>query len=206
MFMQLSYSSEQSKEHDHDHSDEICELNYRNCRCDMRNADVLLFRGTGLSSWIIQKRTHSPYSHAGIVTWWNRRLIVLEAVTSGVRVVPLSYLLRQYPGGVDFFRTTHQIDEPTRLKMVIFAQEQLGKPYNKRLMIRYALKNALGLPFSNKDKVRDRPANQYFCSQYVAEIYNRAGFDLHIGLSDKYTSPKEIAESSFMQYVGTLKE
>lgn len=202
--MQLSYSSDQP--HDHDHKPGSCQIDYDQCRYNMRNGDVLLFRGKGLASGIIQMRTKSPYSHAGIVSWWNRRLMVLEAVGAGVRAVPLSFLLKEYPGGVDYFQSTDNIDEPKRQQMVIFAQEQLGKAYNNRLLLRYAFKNLFSISFSDKDKVRERPASQYYCSQYVAEVYSRAGFDLQINLSDKYTSPAVLASCDKLTYVGTLKE
>lgn len=183
-----------------------CEIQYKNCRCGMRNGDILLFKGTGISSKIIQVRTGSPYSHAGILSWWNKRLMVLEAVGTGVRAVPLSRNVRKYHGGVDYFRTTYDIDDATRLEMVTFAQKQLGKEYAKSDVYKYAAMNFFGIPFSQDDSVSKGPAGKYFCSQYVAEMYTRHGYDLQMNLSDLHTSPKVIAESDKMEYIGTLKE
>ena len=181
-------------------------INYDDYRNEMRNGDVLLFRGTGLVSWMIQKRTKSPYSHAGIVAWWNDRLMVLEAVGHGVCAMPLSRNVKKYHGGVDYYRANVNIDSDTRKQMVVFAQEQLGKEYAHRQLFRYAAMHLLGIPFSQHDQGAQGAAGKYFCSHYVAEIYRRFGNDLDIELSDLHTSPKVLAESKKLDFIGTLKK
>ena len=180
-------------------------INYNNYRQQMRNGDVLLFRGVGLVSWLIQKRTSSPYSHAGIVAWWHDRLMVLEAVGDGVRAMPLSRNISTYSGGVDYYRSNRNIDDATRRQMVIFAQAQLGKAYAHRQLFRYAVMHVLGLPFSQHDRGAQGAAGKYFCSHYVAEIYRRHGYDLDIALSDLHTSPKVLVDSPYLDFIGTLK-
>ena len=73
---------------------------YQIIRDTINNADVLMYKGTTLISRIIRKLTKSEYSHAGIVAWWNERLMVLEAVGKGVIVTPISSNISHYKGEV----------------------------------------------------------------------------------------------------------
>lgn len=176
---------------------------YQQYRSDMKDGDVLLFKGKGLLSSIIKWKTDSAYSHAGIVLWWNERLMVLEAVGRGVMATPISYNLNKYQGGIDYYRSARDIDNATRKAMAQFAQSQLGKEYDTAQLIRFGLKLMVGSRLNSSD--RSQKTGQYFCSQYVADIYARHGHDLALGLSDDYTSPDRLAESKGLDFVGTLK-
>ncbi len=98
------------------------------------------------------------------------------------------------------------IKDDTRQAMVVFAQDQLGKEYAHRQLFKYAAMHLFGIKFSVKDKGAKGAAGTYFCSHYVAEIYRRHGCDLDINLSDLHTSPKILAESTKLDFVGTLKK
>lgn len=176
---------------------------YEDFRNEMKDGDVLLFRGTGPMSALIRWKTRSPYSHAGIVAWWNDRLMVLEAVGKGVIARPISYNLKKYHGDIDYFRSTEELDEKTRRRMVSFAQKQLGKEYNMKQLIKFAFKLLFGLKLKQSDDPRS--VSRYFCSHYVADIYARHGYDLARKRSDRYTSPELLANSDKLEFVGTLK-
>jgi len=182
------------------------DISYDQYRNSMRNGDVLLFGGTGLVSNLIKARTQSKYSHVGIVAWWNKRLMVLEAVGKGVRAMPLSTNVKKYHGGVDYFRCTREIDDGTRGEMLEFAQLQLGKEYAHLQLFKFAAMHLLGMQFSTDDGGARGAAGQYFCSQYVSDIYARHGHDLMPGLSNRYTSPDALANSELLEFVGTLKK
>lgn len=177
---------------------------YQQYRNQMKDGDILLFKGKGWLSSIIKWKTNSSYSHAGIVLWWNDRLMVLEAVGRGVIATPISYNLTKYEGGIDYFRPSFDIEPDTRTAMAQFSQAQLGKEYDTGQLLKFGLKLMLGSKLSSSD--RAQKAGQYFCSQYVADIYARHGLDLALGLSDDYTSPDRLAESEKLEFVGTLKK
>ena len=178
-------------------------LNYDDIRSDMKDGDVLMFKGTGWLSSLIKSKTNSVYSHAGIVAWWGDRLMVLEAVGKGLEARPISYNLKKYEGGFDYYRPKKEITQTNRKKMLTYAQLQLGKKYATMRMVVFFFKVMLGLKFSQKEKDDSAGVSwEYFCSHYVAAIYNSIGIDLQINMSDKYTSPGLVAKSDIFEMVG----
>lgn len=186
--------------------DTVAHLNYQKHRQSFKDGDILLFCGKGPLSWIIRWKTKSVYSHAGIVAWWGERLMVLEAIGKGVIASPISQALQHYHGGFDYFalKETTPISQEQRNKMVHYAQNQIGKPYNTRAVILFFFRLLFGLRLSRSD-IR-RPASKFFCSHYVAAIYNTVGLDLIKNLSDNFTSPEEIAKSPLIEFIGRIKE
>ena len=176
---------------------------YDKFRSEIKNGDVLMYMGNSLLSKLIRFVTKSNYSHAGIAVWWNDRLMVLEAVGKGVILTPMSKNVSHYNGWVDWLTATKPISKPKRLRMVQFAQKELGKEYSKWKLIIFGYILILGKDKDKRDKLRQ--ANKLFCSQYVAQIYNSAGIDLKEGVSDRFTSPKDIAHSDKLAHVRRLK-
>ena len=180
-------------------------LFYNAKRNDIKNGDVLLYKGTDIFSYIIRSFFDSPYSHVGIVVWWNARLMVVEAVNKGVIATPLSENLRRYKGGVDFFQVEQELSEEKRLMMLQFAQMQLGKSFNLWALLKSGMRVVLGLSLTDKDGAFRHPAGRYFCSQFVSDIYKKGGVDLDIDLSSTRTSPDAIAKSPLLKFRGVLK-
>jgi len=170
---------------------------YDYMRSSIKDGDILLYKGSGWFSALIKFFTKSKYSHAGIVCWWNNRLMVLEAVGKGVIVTPLSKNIKEYPGTVELF-FPNKISEAQRKKIISFAQIELGKEYSIWKLFLYM--------FTKKDK-RDayRKENKLFCSHFVASTYNYAGYDIVKGTSDSYTTPEDIATSDKISFKGNLK-
>ena len=75
---------------------------YQDLRTEIKTCDILLYQGKNWFSRAIRWVIGSPYSHAGIVVWWNDRLMVIEAVGKGVVVTPLSQNLSHYKGPVPY--------------------------------------------------------------------------------------------------------
>ena len=178
-------------------------LKYDEVRNQIKNGDVFMYRGKGIASSIIQWVTRSPYSHAGISAWLNDRLMVMEAKGNGVVASPFSRSIGQYHGDVDWFSSTQEISEEDRLKMVIFAQEELGKTYGRWKSIVLGIQTLFQ---RNPDK-RDRLKKQknVFCSEYIAQIYNSIGLDLKKKTSDHFMKPADIANSPLLEIRGTVK-
>jgi hypothetical protein len=129
--------------------------------------------------------------------------MVMEAVMRGVTIAPLSRNICQHHGNVEWFTCKKEISEEERLKMVIFAQEELGKNYARWKAVLFGLKILLNTNLSRKDQLRME--NKLFCSQYVAQIYNSIGLDLKKNREDRFMSPGDIARSPLMEKRGEFK-
>jgi hypothetical protein len=178
-------------------------MRYDVIRPQIRNGDVLMFKGKYRSSFLIKWLTKSSYSHAGIAVWWNERLMIMEAVMSGVRVAPLSRNVYQHKDNVEWFSCKKEISEEDRLKMIIFAQEELGKSYARWKAVLFGVKVLFKRDLSEKDELRME--NKLFCSQYVAQIYNSIGLDLKKNREDRFMSPGDLARSPLLEKRGEFK-
>jgi len=178
-------------------------IRYEDIRSQIKDGDVLMFKGRYLHSSIIRWLMGSPYSHAGIAVWWNRRLMVMEAVGRGVRILPLSRKIGSYRGGVEWFCSKEEIPERDRFRMILFAQEELGKSYARWREILFGWKILLRRNLGEKDELRRE--NKLYCSQYVAQIYNAIGLDLKKNREDRFMSPDDVANSPLLEKRGVFK-
>jgi hypothetical protein len=176
---------------------------YEEVRPQIQNGDVIMYTGKKILPRLIGWLTRSPYSHAGIAVWWNERLMIMEAVMRGVRVASLSRNIYQHKGNVEWFSCKKEIAEEDRLRMVIFAQEELGKSYARWKAVLFGLKVLFKRDLSKKDELRME--NKLFCSQYVAQTYNSIGLDLKKNREDRFMSPGDIASSPLMEKRGEFK-
>ncbi len=179
-------------------------IQYDATRSNIKNGDVLLYKGRSLNSRIIQFVTRSEYSHAGLAAWWKDRLMVLEAVGHGVIVTRLSANVALYDGDVELFTAIEDIPEPDREEMVHFAQEELGKQYARWKAILLGIR----LLFVRETKTRDalKREKRLFCSHYVAQVYNKIQRDLKKNTSDRFMSPGDVAKSPMLRKVGILRK
>lgn len=179
-------------------------LQYSRTRLQIRDCDILLYRGRSWESRLIRLVTGAPYSHAGLAVWWNDRLMVLEAVGRGVVATPLSANVRRYDGRVELFTSVEEISPADRTRMVEFAQRELGKSYGTMQAILLGLRRLLGNRGGEGDSWRR--ARKLICSQYVAGVYTQAGRDLTAGVSDRFTAPGDIALSPLLRRLGNLRQ
>jgi hypothetical protein len=182
---------------------EMKKAKYEEIRLQIKNGDVFLYREKGIVAGIIRWLTHSTYSHAGIAVWWNERLMVMEAVMRGVRITPLSRNIYQHKGSVEWYSCKKEISDEDRLRMVIFAQEELGKRYAAWKAILLGWKVLSKRDLGERDRLRRE--NKLFCSQYVAQIYNSIGLDLKKNREDRFMSSGDIARSPLMEKRGEFK-
>jgi len=179
-------------------------VKYAQARDQIKNGDVFMYKGRGLASSVIRWVTHSPYSHAALAAWWNQQLMVMEAKGQGVVVNSTSRNIRHYRGDVEWFSCKKEISEDDRLRMVKFAQEELGKSYGRWKAILLGIKILFEHDFEKRDRLKRE--KKLFCSEYVAQIYNSIGLDLKKGRSDRFTKPSDIANSPLLEKRGQLKK
>ena len=175
-------------------------LSYLDIRKTLQDADVLMFRGTRPISRMLQAGAQSSYSHCGLVAWWHRRAMLLQAESACIQAVPLSIALQSYPGEVDWYQIRPQYRQLISVSRIIEeAQVNLGLAYGKTALLRTILHDVVGL----KLPVDCEHPEALFCSQYVARCFRRAGLPLQ-PQSDIATFPSEIALSPILRFIGTI--
>ncbi len=183
---------------------------YDEAKARIQDGDVLMYSGRKLIAWLIRLITWSRYSHAGIAVKWNDRYMAMESIWPMVILDPLSYSVKRYKGGVDWYSCNEenppdkQLDADKRLKMIKFAQKELGRPYPLGKLISFLFLFLLKRKTTEEDRLR-RYDTEFTCSEYVARVYNYIGLDLMKYRADRFTSPKDIANSPLLKYRGTLK-
>lgn len=175
----------------------MSELDYQQVRDAIEDGDVLLFQGASLFSRLIRWATRSRYSHSGIALWWNDRLMVLEATTPEVRVMPVSILVGHYPR-VDLYKP---ISKVSHVAVFEAASETLGKRYAVWTIVRYARRILFRLRGGGDPR---KPPDKFVCSQLVSFAYREAGIDLDPANPDEFTTPEALAQSPHLAFAGTL--
>lgn len=175
-------------------------LSYVDIRKTLQDADVLMFRGTRPISRMLQAGARSSYSHCGLVAWWHRRAMLLQAESACIQAVPLSIALQSYPGEVDWYQIRPEYRQRVNVSSIIEeAQVNLGLAYGKTALLRTILHDVVGLRLPDDCEHPEA----LFCSQYVARCFRRAGLPLQ-PQSDIATFPSEIALSPILRFIGTI--
>lgn len=70
---------------------------YTNLRKQIKTGDIILYRGKGIVSRLIQKFDNNAYyNHTGIAYWIGERLFTVDAWTNGVQLIPMSRRMNMY--------------------------------------------------------------------------------------------------------------
>ncbi len=164
-------------------------VRYDEVRARIQNGDLLLCSGNYMFSKLIQKATDSCWSHVAFVLKVDAidRVMVLESIEGkGVRTVALSEYVRNFEGTGCGYQGRLAIARhedfaakasPERLKeMSQFAVDRFAYPYDDEEIARITARivgSALG--FKKGEIERDQ---EYICSEYVFECYQRLGIDI----------------------------
>lgn len=177
---------------------------------DIRDGDLLLFRGRGWVSRLIGVAGRSEYSHAAKAIWWAGDLFCCEVrELKGGRAVTLESQVRRCPGRIDVFETNPDArwSDYDRQSAVRFMRRLAGCDYGYRGVFRAALRHFLlwrflVRPDMDDKRVTDQPP---FCSEACA-MADRigGGVDPVPQLADRITEPGDLARSPFYRYRFTL--
>jgi hypothetical protein len=175
-------------------------VDYPAIRDEIQDGDILLFRGKSWHSRLICWFTGSPYSHSAILGWWNGRLMVLEAVPTGVVTSRMSLVVSKYSGKVELWTTDEHL---SRFEVIRTAQLLLGKRYSKFKLFRNLKRLVFG---RGRDEPIDPEAapEDFVCSEFVSRVWRAGGIDLVKDTPDVYTKPCDIAKSPSVRKVGNL--
>lgn len=134
-----------------------------NAAAPLRDGDILFQTSRSGQSVAIQRATHSPYSHVGVVLYRDGKAFVFEAITT-VRYTPLATWVARGDGGRYVVRRLKRPLQPAEMqKLHEAAKAYEGKPYD--------------LYFEWND-------SRIYCSELVWKMYREAT-GLEIGALQK---------------------
>ncbi len=183
-------------------------MRYKEIRNELKTGDVILFSGKGGISDGIKFFTFSKWSHVGLVYKFNDSLDEKDSVfcwesttlsnledadtgklTKGVQRVELSERLEKcFASGyeVSVRRLSQSLTDDMIRGLNDFRHEVSGRPYEKHMI--ELLRAAYGGIFGeNKEDL-----SSLFCSELVAEAYERMGLLTKALPSNEYT-PKDFS-------------
>lgn len=132
-------------------------MKYSNIRQEIQTGDLLGFTHTATGSWydfqiyMVRKATESEFSHIGMAYVVNDRVFVLEAVTQGVRLFPLSRAL-------PFYWMSNP--KPLSTEALEWAFAEIGAEYESKW--RMVLNQFIDMNLKNNKRFQ--------CSEYVNQI------------------------------------
>jgi hypothetical protein len=185
-------------------------VNLSDVAAEIRDGDLLLFRGRGFIARLIGVAGRSEYTHAGRAVWWGNDLFCCEVrELRGGRAVTLESQVRKHPGAIDVFEVNPSARwrEFKRRGAVRYIRRLAGCDYGYRGVLLAALRHLpvwrfLVSPDSDDKRIAEQPP---FCSQACAMADRLGGgVDPVPELADRLTEPADLARSPFYRYRFTL--
>lgn len=177
---------------------------------EIRDGDLLLFRGRGFLSRLIGVAGRSEYTHAARVVWWGADAFCCEVrELKGGRAVTLASQVAKYPGAIDVFETNpaSRWRLYNRRGAVRYMRRLAGCDYGYWSVLLAALRHLPLWRFLVRAEAEDLRSGEQppFCSQACA-MADRigGGVDPVPHLADRLTEPGDLARSPFYRYRFTL--
>ena len=182
----------------------------------IQEADILLFRGKGIISWLIQRYGSGVHSHVGIAHWDNGNLQCVEfREFKGGRSVSLKTQVDNSPFGIDVFRAAKRVDyendsyvldDTTKFKITTIMLKLTGLPYGWKNIWKL-FKHYLPFCRLAPQNIKDNNATKIFvCSTAAAYAYRTSYIDPVPYLADSAVTPSDLARSSLFQYQFTIQK
>ncbi len=182
----------------------------------IQEADILLFRGKGIISWLIKRYGSGVHSHVGIAHWDNGNLQCVEfREFKGGRSVSLKTQVDNSPFGIDVFRAAKRVDyendsyvldDTTKFKITTIMLKLTGLPYGWKNIWKL-FKHYLPFCRLAPQNIKDNNATKIFvCSTAAAFAYRTSYIDPVPYLADSAVTPSDLARSSLFQYQFTIQK
>ncbi len=166
---------------------------HANAFAHVLDGDLAFVSGASPLSRTIRRVTDSDYSHVGLMFWQEKRLVLYEAVRSGVRAVRVSRKLEECAALL--FARHAGLDEWKKTLLFHGCLDNLGVPYDTAELARiYARIRAIG---PGKPHINEA----LICSEFVHRAFARAGIDLVYNPLG-FITPSDIA--SQVQFMGRI--
>ena len=197
----------------------------------IHEADVLLFRGAGVSSWLIKRYGGGVHSHAGMAHWDGDNLECVEfREFKGGRAVSLKTQVETHPDNIDVFRPSqhviydklnvipetehrasgysqgdeHRIIDPNKITDTMI--ELTGLPYGWKNIWKLAKHYLPFYRLAPQNMKDDDPMNVFVCSTAVAFAYRKSYIDPVPYLADSAVMPADLARSALFKYQFTISK
>jgi hypothetical protein len=168
-----------------------------------QTGDLILFKGNGYLSWLIEYFGECKYSHVGIVIVDPSETLkgpyLLDcSVTDNVKLRPIEEVIQAYDGFAYYRKMIYKRDEEFQKGVIRLYEDVKNAPYDvdffdwlsaKVLLDSGNVVEAEKVPFSNPTDNK-----RFWCSALVAYIY------VNIGLLPKETPWSIIAPVDFSSY------
>jgi len=205
----------------------MVEINFKDAKELLSEADVLLFRGKGIWSYFIKRASEGRYSHVGLATAHGANgSKIWECVefkeNIGGRIVNLENYIDLYDGKIDVYRASD-------IKKIYNLENnsiETNKIILKKKKITNTMRNMTGLPYGwkriawmaqrkvpflrwvyNIESVTDDENKDLVypvCSTAVAYSFAKNGYDLVHNRADMATEPSDISRSPLLSYLFTI--
>ena len=172
-------------------------MKYSEIRHTLNTGDILLFSGKGVISSMIQWFTRSQWSHVAMVirsqeldmllSWESTTLSKVKDIRSGtekqgVQLVALSDRIYTYEGTIAIRQLKGVEVDPARMReLQLFRDEVKNRPYEESKI--ELAKSAYDGPGGHNEE----DLSSLFCSELIAEAYQRMGFLSNTISSNEYT-------------------
>ena len=169
---------------------------------NLKTYDILLYKGKGFTSWLIEVGTKSDYSHVAVVVDPGIYLGI-ESNTgsqSGVRAMDLRKADQKE---VDIFRVKPKFRFDGK-KVISFLVDHLGAKYDYLGVAGLGALKVLHVLSFGAIKVHNdfQREKDYFCSELIYQAFNEGGLDIVPQVSEAdVTSPGDIAQSERLQKI-----
>ena len=182
----------------------------------IQEADILLFRGNGIISWLIKRYGSGVHSHVGIAHWDNGNLQCVEfREFKGGRSVSLKRQVNNNPLGIDVFRAAKRVDyendsyildDSVKFKITTTMLKLTGLPYGWKNIWKL-FKHYLPFCRLAPQNIKDNNTTKIFvCSTAAAYAYRTSYIDPVPYLADSAVTPADLARSSLFEYQFTLQK
>lgn len=189
---------------------------YNDIRGHLNTGDIVLFSGKGGISAGIKWGTLSRWSHVGMilsldeydfVTIWesttlsNVNNLETGVPKKGVQLVPLSSRVNKYDGDIAIRQLKGiEFDADNVRDLMTLRREVSSRPYEESTL--QLIKSAYDGPFGHNEE----DLSSLFCSELVAEAYQRLGLLNEEKPSNEYT-PADFSEKRGLELlIGSLGE
>jgi hypothetical protein len=155
---------------------------YEAMRVEFKTGDLLFFSGDHWLSGLIRWRSKSAWSHVGMVVRIEEldRVFVVESILEvGVRMLPLSFIYKDYDGKSKPYKgrvawTRHDLlaNDLVKQKAVKeFCVDNLSKQYDRKEYWRILWRSFWGFDNFFHDE-------KYTCAEYIYEAFKYANIEL----------------------------
>lgn len=198
-------------------------IKYEEAKSILQEGDILLFRGEGLISFLIQRYTGGIHSHVALASKFNDTWMCVEfREFKGGRSVSLESQVKDNPTNIDVFRPVNSISYQKMLddksiqnidlvytkeianKMTQDIVKWTGQPYGWKNIFKMFMRFMPGARIFQQNINDDDVAKAKVCSTAVTVALRKEFMDPVPYLADERVSPADLARSPIIQYLFTI--